>query len=175
MLMRLITAVAIILALLSTTTLATQIFKFQQGVNNGYGVYEGGHDLTIIRPGYVSRPDTYLRIETEYPTGREVYNTLIRFDNLEDQLAGKQVLEASITLTYYDDGMPQPWVEAVVHTHPSLKPWSEVNADWNNYDTGLIWEQPGERQCDECSPAALGCGPRRHAVQTQPRAAGPHE
>ncbi len=122
---------------------ATDIYKFQEGIDHGYGVYAGASDITIVRPGHATRPANYLRIETEYPTAKELYNTLIQFQDIDEYISGATVVKAYITFTYHDDGVWQPWVQAKIYTYPMLPRWSKENADWYYYDTDLSWDQPG--------------------------------
>ena len=119
------------------------VYHFQQGVDNGQGVYFEANDVTITRPGSLIRPNQYLRIETNYPTGLETHNSLIRFNGIEDTIKDLRVVNAYLTLTYHDDGIAQPWVNAIIDTYSMLKHYSHINADWTNYDTGLPWAQAG--------------------------------
>jgi len=119
------------------------VYYFQQGVDNGQGVYFEANDVTLTRTGLNEPGDDYLRIETEYLTGRELFNSVIRFNGIETNLQDFRVVRAYITLTFYDIGSYQPWQNSIVNTYPMLKHFSDENANWTDYDTGLPWELDG--------------------------------
>jgi len=102
----------------------TLTFKFQEDVDHGQGVYKDCNDVTINKPGTVpiAELSPYIYINTDYATSREWYNTLIRFDHLANYLPEQglslEVVEAYLTLTFYNDGSYQPAVEAEVEIKP---------------------------------------------------------
>ncbi|KPK76170.1 MAG: hypothetical protein AMJ79_07855 [Phycisphaerae bacterium SM23_30] len=146
----------------------TLTFKFQEDVDHGQGVYKDCNDVTINKPGTVpiAELSPYIYINTDYATSREWYNTLIRFDHLANYLPEQglslEVVEAYLTLTFYNDGSYQPAVEAEVNTHPVLKSWNGTFTDWNNADENVAWEQPGAQgSSDRGEPhTSVGMGER---------------
>ncbi|MCP4712860.1 MAG: DNRLRE domain-containing protein [Planctomycetes bacterium] len=125
------------------------IYRFQPGVNHGQGLYFEANDVTLTKPGSDIPSDDFLRIETHYPSGEELYNSLIRFKGIEDVVGDLRVIDAYLTMTFYQEPYPQPWVNAIVDTYAMQKPFSIFNADWYNYDTAAPWELPGAQDLSD--------------------------
>jgi hypothetical protein len=118
-------------------------FTFQQGVDHGLGVYEGSQDVTIYDNDLAIAPSAgTLRIGALYPSGIEVYNTLIRFEGLEDVLGGLVIQDAELELTF---GVinNQQYMEAKIDTFTAGKMWDDPNANWDEANGGLPWELAG--------------------------------
>lgn len=113
-------------------------FTFQQGVNN----YDNGQDLTIYDDDRVSPPESgSLRMSSLWPSGTEVYNTLIRFEGL-GALSGTLIQDAELELTFGEDDS-QEYVSAIIETYSAGKKWHDPNATWDEANGGLPWEQSG--------------------------------
>jgi len=117
-------------------------FTFQQGVDHGLGEYTGSQDVTIYDDDEVLPPASgTIRIGADYPSGIEIYNTLIRFEGLE-VLEGLVIQEAELELTFED--IPyQQYSEAVIDTFTAGKMWHDPNATWYEANGGLPWEEEG--------------------------------
>lgn len=119
---------------------------FRQGENG----YEGGHDLTIASMGTwpEQNPDR-LRM---YYYSDEIYNTLIRFEGLDELMSGKIVTSASITLMFQAEDLE--WLPATIDIYPLLKPWHDPNCDWDfaNTGTNLAWDASGAQGSSDRGP-----------------------
>ncbi|MCK4629450.1 MAG: PASTA domain-containing protein [Sedimentisphaerales bacterium] len=94
-------------------------FAFRQGEMG----YSGCMDECIHESGYI--PNTRLRMQADYPSGDEEYNTLIRFD-ISEISQEETVVNATLTLTYQDDVVE--WVLATLDIYPCLRAWE--SPDW---------------------------------------------
>jgi dockerin type I repeat protein len=131
--------VLLILVLLFVCAAGAQaeVFTFQQGIDG----YEGGQDVTIYDEGVVVPLAGTLRIGIDYTTRLEIYNTLIRFENLE-ALEGLDIKSAELELTFGDIPFQQ-YMAAEVDTFTAGKMWHDPNANWQEANGGLPWEEEG--------------------------------
>ena len=116
--------------------------------------YAGCHDKTITAPGLTSPAITRLRMKAEYPSGDEIYNTLIRFEDLIPPAEGLMVSAASLTLTYQkeDTGVSS----ATLDVYPCLRHWDDPSWDEAVPGMAVAWTTPG----------AQGTGTDRGELQT---------
>ena len=118
---------------------ADEVYVFQQGL---YG-YAGCVDECIHETGYL--PATRLRTKASSASGEE-YNTLIRFEGIEEDLSGKSIIGASLTLTFRKENVA--WAPATVDVYPCLKQWDEP--DWTYAepfaDPCVAWDIAGAQK-----------------------------
>jgi len=120
-----------------------EVYTFQQGVDHGLGEYTGSQDVTIYDDDLAIAPSAgTLRIGALYPSGIEVYNTLIRFEGLEEISGGLVIQDAELELTF---GVisNQQYMEAIIDTFTAGKMWYDPNATWDEANGGLPWEEEG--------------------------------
>lgn len=117
------------LAAACCTEAGGETFTFQQGKDHGWGVYTGAADITLDNPIHNDPTETE-RLRVMYSTA-ELHNVLIRFRNLENNLADTIVQSAILTLTFQDDDLQ--WKEAIINIYPVLRDWD--NPNWTS--TGL--------------------------------------
>jgi hypothetical protein len=155
-----------VLLLCGTSVSQAEFFYFQQGLEDpchpGSGIYEGGHDLTIgsVVGWAESNPD---RLRMRYASGNEVFNALVKFEGIEEQIQGLAVIEASITLTFQHENVA--WKPATIDIYPALKPWNDPNCNWNfsDIDLNLEWDLPGAQDPNDRGEliSSIFMGPRQ--------------
>ena len=109
-----------------------QEFTFQHDVDG----YAGGQAVTI-RDGTPPGP-ARLRVKA-FSSGVEAYNSLIRFGDVETELAGERILEASLGLTWQWEDVA--WFPATIDVYPCLRSWEDPN--WFMADPNTFWQDTG--------------------------------
>ena len=126
-------AVGLVL-LLGGLAMAGEI-SFQQGVNG----YSGAADKTIDQAG---QPVTDVnRLRLQYDVGQERHNSLLKFSQLEQFLAGKVITGAKLVLTFRDED-PE-WAAAWVNFYLMPRDWQESMVSWTKYNASDLWQSPG--------------------------------
>lgn len=122
--------------------MATSIF--QEGVDNGFGIYSGGKDIevkqnsaTTPRPAGTGGANPVLSVDftDAAPATQNTSEVLLRFDDIFGTGAGQIplgaiIVSASLQVTTIDPGDGATF-------HRALVSWDEVNATWNSMNNGL--------------------------------------